>query len=106
MIGDELFSTLGVMQTPSPQEIVHRLGGVTAVGAATGSHRFAIYQWYRSGIPWKHHSTLMAFAQEQGVLLTRMELERSRYSDGLKGNGRYARAARGEGSAASLAMAS
>lgn len=91
------------MKTPSPYEIVQRLGGRHIVGAATGALPPAVSQWYRSGIPWKHHSALLAFAQEQGVPLTRLELERSRLSDELRGGERRKSPGGGVGH---LAMAS
>jgi hypothetical protein len=80
------------MKTPTPFEIIQRLGGRDVVAIAAEVTPTAVSQWYDDGIPWKRHRALLALAKERGVRLTRIELEQARFSDRIVGERRRGRA--------------
>lgn len=51
----------------SARELVRQLGGATAIAHQLGVSAQAVTNWYRDGIPRRHHLALWQLAQAKGL---------------------------------------
>jgi hypothetical protein len=56
-----------VSDTLAPRDLVHQLGGPSAIATRLGISAQAVSNWYSAGIPKAHHLRLWQMAQAAGL---------------------------------------